>query len=122
MSGTTSRSTACRYNARLGLHLNAGSPFLIPPASTDPTVSQKDAVAVAGKTMRHAKTTASPSLVVYPASPRKGFKSPSVLAWQIDETDTGGFSERIFVDVRLKGVIACVKPLTETAAAAVPDP
>ncbi|WP_220296845.1 NPP1 family protein [Streptomyces sp. MBT84] len=121
------------YNARLGVHLNAGSttvtavtnglrPDLIPPASTDPTVSQKDAVAVAGKTMQHAKTTASPSLVVYPGSPRQGFKSPSALAWQIDETDKNGFSERIFVDALHKGVIAGVQPLTETAAAAGPNP
>ncbi|MFF3257229.1 NPP1 family protein [Actinacidiphila glaucinigra] len=121
------------YNARLGVHLDRGNttvtavtnglrPDLIPPASTTPTVRQKDAVAVAGKTLRHAKTTASPSLVVYPGSPQQGFKSPSALAWQIDLMDKGGFSERVFVDALRKGVIVGVQPLTETAAAAVPDP
>ncbi|WP_438307050.1 hypothetical protein ACSHXN_47205 (plasmid) [Streptomyces sp. HUAS TT11] len=44
------------------------------------------------------------------------------LAWQIDETDKDRFSERIFVGAPHKGVMAGVKPLTETAAAAVPDP
>ncbi|MEU1621514.1 NPP1 family protein [Streptomyces sp. NPDC005722] len=123
------------YNARLGVHLDRSNttvtavtnglrPDLVPPASTEPTVRQKDAVAVASKTMRHAKTTASPSLVVYPGSPMQGFKSPSALAWQIDLMDEGGFSERIFVDALRKGVIVGVQPLTETAeaAAAVPDP
>ncbi|WP_399946549.1 NPP1 family protein [Streptomyces sp. BBFR25] len=121
------------YNARVGVHLdrrkttvtavtNGLRPDLIPPASMVPTVSRKDAVATAGKTMRHARTTASPSLVVYPGSPRRGFKSPSALAWKIDVMDKGGFSQRIFVDALRKGVIAGVQPLTETAAAAVPDP
>ncbi|MDX3097785.1 NPP1 family protein [Streptomyces sp. ME19-03-3] len=122
------------YNARLGVHLDRGNttvtavtnglrPDLVPPASTVPTVRQKDAVAVAGKTMRHAQTTAAPSLVVYPGSAKQGFKSPSALAWQIDVKDKGGFSERVFVDALHKGVIVGVQPLTETtAAAAVPDP
>ncbi|MFE7751946.1 NPP1 family protein [Streptomyces sp. NPDC057428] len=121
------------YNARLGVHLDSGGktvtaitnglrPDLIPPASTVPTISRKDAVAVAGKTMRHAKTTASPLLVVYPGPAKQGFKSPSALAWQIDVMDKGGFSERVFVDALRKGVIAGVQTLTETAAAAVPDP
>ncbi|MFJ2397251.1 NPP1 family protein [Streptomyces sp. NPDC087843] len=121
------------YNARLGVHLdrsdttvtavtNGLRPDLIPPASTTPTVSQKAAVAVAGKTMRQGKTITSPLLVVYPGSPKQGFRSPSALTWQIDLMDKGGFSERIFVDALRKGVIAGVQPLTETAAAAVPDP
>ncbi|MDX3235201.1 NPP1 family protein [Streptomyces sp. ME03-5709C] len=121
------------YNARLGVHLDRGNttvtavtnglrPDLVPPASTVPTVSKKDAVGAAGKTMRHARTTASPSLVVYPGSPKRGFKSPSALAWQIDLMDKDGFSERVFVDALRKGVIVGVQPLTETAAAAVPDP
>ncbi|MGW2036223.1 NPP1 family protein [Streptomyces sp. NPDC001761] len=121
------------YNARLGVHLDRGNttvtavtnglrPDLIPPASTVPTVRQKDALAVAGKTMRHARPTASPTLVVYPGSPEQGYRSPSALAWQIDVRDKGGFSERVFVDALHKGVIVGVQPLTEAAAAAVPDP
>ncbi|MER7538979.1 NPP1 family protein [Streptomyces sp. NPDC097704] len=121
------------YDARLGVHLdrdrttvtavtNGLRPDLIPPDSTVPTVSRKDAVAVATKTMQHARTTASPSLVVYPATARKGFKSPSALAWQIDVMDTDGLSERVFVDALHEGVIVGVQSLTETAAAAVPDP
>lgn len=121
------------YNARLGVHLDRGNttvtavtnglrPDLVLPASTIPTVRQKDALAVAGKTMRHAKPTASPTLVVYPGSAKQGYRSPSALAWQIDLTDKGGFSERIFVDALHKGVVAGVQSLTETAAAAVPDP
>ncbi|MFF3606686.1 NPP1 family protein [Streptomyces sp. NPDC002463] len=121
------------YNARLGVHLdrdkttvtavtNGLRPDLIPPDSTVPTVSQKDAVAVAAKTMQHARTTTDPSLVVYPGPARQGFKSPSALAWQIDVMDKAGFSERVFVDALHEGVVAGVQPLTETAAAAVPDP
>ncbi|MFF4247064.1 NPP1 family protein [Streptomyces sp. NPDC001822] len=121
------------YNARLGVHLdrdnktvtavtNGLRPDLIPPASTVPTVRSKDAVTVAGKTMQHARTTASPSLVVYPGSPAKGFKSPSALAWQIDVMDKSGFSERVFVDALRKGVIVGVQPLTETAEAAAAEP
>ncbi|QFZ78441.1 hypothetical protein GFH48_38850 [Streptomyces fagopyri] len=121
------------YNARLGVHLDRGNtavtavtnglrPDLIPPASTVPTVGRKAAVAVAGKAMRHAKTVASPSLVVYPGSPKQGFKSPSALTWQVDLMDQSGFSERIFVDALHTGVIVGVQPLTETATAAVPDP
>ncbi|MFI8004252.1 NPP1 family protein [Streptomyces sp. NPDC086010] len=121
------------YDARLGVHLdrdnktvtgvtNGLRPDLIPPASMAPTVPSKDAVAVAGKSMQHARTTASPSLVVYPGSPRKGFRSSSALAWQIDVMDKTGFSQRVFVDALHKGIIVGLQSLTETAGAAVPDP
>lgn len=119
------------YNARLGVHLdsrdtevtavtNGLRPDLIPPASTTATVSQKDAVAVAGKTLAHARTTAAPTLVVYPGPAKQGFKAPSALAWQIDVMGKDGFSQRLFVDALHKGVIVGVQPLTETAAAANP--
>ncbi|MCZ0983255.1 NPP1 family protein [Streptomyces diastatochromogenes] len=121
------------YNARLGVHLdrdrttvtavtNGLRPDLVPPDSTVPTVSRKDAAAVAARTMQQGRATTAPTLVVYPGAARKGFKSPSALAWQVDVMDEGGFSERVFVDALRKGVVAGVQPLTETAAAAVPDP
>ncbi|SEE58299.1 NPP1 family protein [Streptomyces sp. TLI_105] len=121
------------YNARLGVHLdrdkttvtavtNGLRPDLIPPDSTVPTVSQKDAVAVAIKTMRQSRTTAPPSLVVYPGPAKQGFKSSSALAWQVDVMDKGGLSERVFVDARRKGALVGVESLTESAVAAVPDP